>query len=562
MRVLPRVTFQEAKLIALVSLAMRVLPLECAATPGLSSRLTVLLQGRIDSLECTLRDVRASQGIALLHGLESSVLFLRDQLEAVVGACGGLEQDVDDLSTEIEELRSKAAYDSEQITWLQESLAVASRSAAAQQEMSMRAQEELVRLRESFRRNPSEPEGLRAPAAATARRPLPVAGHRTIKRNLPALPSTGGAVAPTAPVTLRDDTQRGQCKLAMSPVPGPRHHSGSDYGADRGTSPSMTELNAPVTVATRGVVTGCELLVILAQAAACDSESSEVPTASLSAPRGTSTGSVDVGHASHTHAPQAARTVGFVAGSDAAIEVRYDSGPGAPACADSVHASPLSVPLSSLPLASDALAISPIPSLATSPHWHLHPEPPLSHPPEGSESDEDAVRGRQLLAADPLAGPCDQSTEAEAAHWQSRSHGGLGLLVRSEPDSESAMMVIVTSGPYAALAAAAAGPDGGGWGPWSSSTDSLRALHDEPLAAPLARRAGPPQVFPGGPTAGIIGRGAAGSASGSRVVLPAEAAPLSEARALPLQPAGGGKQSRAAPGSSTSGVFSRAVLWI
>ena len=550
MRPMTWATSQDAKLVSLLSLAMRVLPLECAATPGLSSRLTALLQGRIESLECTLRDVRASQGIALLHGLESSVLFLRDQLDAVVGACGGLEQDVDDLSSEIEELRSKAAYDSEQISWLQESLAVA-RSAAAEQEAALRAREELVRQRESFRRNPSEPERLREPAAATAPRPLPVAGHRrsdTGKRCLPALPSASDTLAPspTAPVTLHDDsyTQRGQRGLVKPSASLARYHSESDCasGDGHGSSATTAEPNAPVT----WLATESELLqvVMLAQSAACQPEGSEMPAAPWGSP------GVSVGFASlsHTHAPQVTRAMCVGAGSNALIAVSSDAGLGDGA--DSVHTEPTL--RSSPPLASDALAISPIPRLATSPHWHLQSEVPLTHLSEGSESDEDAVRGQQTPAV-----PNELRSQATETA-QSQSHG------HSDSDSESAMMVIVTSGP----GASGAGPGGSGGsggsrrGSWSSSTDSLRAVHDEPLAAPLARRAGPAPAFSGPPAAGIIGRGAAGP--GSRIVLPAEEvpAPFPEARALPLQPAGGGKQPRAAPGSSAGGLFSRAVLWI
>lgn len=322
---------QEARLVALVSLAMRVLPVECAVTPGLSSRLTVLMRGRIDYLESALRDARASQGIAHLHRLESSVLFLRDQLDAAVGARGGLEQDVLDLKTGIAELRSKAACDSEEIAWLQKSLVVASRLAAAEQDAAMRAREELGRQRESFRCNLSEPETLRVLAAAAAPKPLPVAGKLT--GSLPAQQSTSGMIALKAPEMLRE--------LAMSAASSARHHSYCESGdSSRLATASTADPNAHVTRPLTGSevliilaqvpnahvtrsFTGSEVLIILAQAAAC--EGSGMPTACVL--RGTS--SVAGGLMSHMHAPQTARSACFGAGSDPAIVGCDDSGLGA-----------------------------------------------------------------------------------------------------------------------------------------------------------------------------------------------------------------------------------------
>ena len=331
---------QEAKLVALVSLAIRVLPLECAVTPGLSSRLTALMRSRIDFLECALRDVRASQGIAHLHRLELSVVFLRDQLNAVAGARRGLERDIHDLSTKIGELRSKAAYDSEQISWLQDSLAMASHSAAAEQEAATKAREELVWLRESFRCNLSEPERHRVLAAASAPT-LPVACKLgRCPAEGPAQPSTSCEIALKAPAILRDDLQCDQRELVVSAASTALHHSYCTSGdGSRPATVLTAEPNANVSRLLTGselliilaqtpnanvarLLTGSELLIILAQAAAC--EGSDVPTAC--ALRGTS--SVAVGRMSHMRAPQTARSACVGAVSDPAIVGCYDSGLG------------------------------------------------------------------------------------------------------------------------------------------------------------------------------------------------------------------------------------------
>ena len=166
--------------VALVSMAMRVIPHSCASVPGLSSHLTSLLEGKIANLEATLRDIYSSQGIARVQGLEDTIAMLLDRITTISGYCAevekehhderaGLEASVQALYDENAALAQLSANKSTHIAWLQAQLLSAQKVIASQKSAAWHSAQELARARVSQRRAAGGDCGLSLPVARSSR---------------------------------------------------------------------------------------------------------------------------------------------------------------------------------------------------------------------------------------------------------------------------------------------------------------------------------------------------------------------------------------------------------
>jgi len=111
--------------------------MESAAAPGLSTRLSALLEGKVESLEDQLHDLRSSQSFATRINHESTIAYLRDQIAIVVSACDGLEEE--NASTSYQ-----AAVSAEDAAALRIELQSTYRTIAMQKAAGLRAAQELA----------------------------------------------------------------------------------------------------------------------------------------------------------------------------------------------------------------------------------------------------------------------------------------------------------------------------------------------------------------------------------------------------------------------------------